>query len=112
MNKFLLIGNLTRDPEFSETAGGHKVCRFTVAVNRPFTDKDNERKTDFFDFTAFRTLAETVAKYCKKGNKVGVEARIETNNYEDAQGNKRYGYNFIALEVEFLTPREKSDAAE
>ena len=114
MNKFLVIGNLTHDPELAQK-GDTAYCKFSVAVNRPASGADGERKTDFFDFTAFRGLAETVAKYCKKGNKVYVEARVETNNYEDAQGNKRYGYNFVASEVEFLTPKgrdEQESAAE
>ena len=108
MNKFLVIGNLTHDPELAQK-GDTSYCKFSVAVNRPAAGAEGERKTDFFDFTAFRGLAETVARYCKKGNKVCVEARVETNNYEDAQGNKRYGYNFVASEVEFLTPKAKDE---
>ena len=71
MNKIFLIGNLTRDPELSETNSGIAVCRFNVAVNRRWAG-DGEQQTDFFNVTAWRGLAETVARFCKKGNKVAV----------------------------------------
>ncbi len=72
MNKIFLIGNLTRDPELSETANGIKHCRFSIAVNRNYSGADGERKTDYFNCTAWRGLGETVARYAKKGNKVAV----------------------------------------
>lgn len=69
MNKVFLIGNLTRDPELSETGSGISVCRFSIAVNRDYTNADGERETDFFNCTAWRGIAETIARYCKKGTK-------------------------------------------
>ena len=104
MNKVFLIGNLTRDPELSETNSGTAVCRFSVAVNRRRTG-DGEQQTDFFNVTAWRGLAETVARYCKKGNKVAVSGAIQIRQYEDRDGQKRTSVDVIADEVEFLTPK-------
>ena len=104
MNKFFAIGNLTRDPELSETNSGIAVCRFSMAVNRRRTG-DGEQQTDFFNVTAWRGLAETVARYCKKGNKVAVSGAIQIRQYEDSDGQKRTSVDVIADEVEFLTPK-------
>ena len=110
MNKVILIGNLTRDPELSETNSGVPLCRFSIAVNRNYgSSADGERKTDFFNVVAWRGLAETVARYAKKGNKVGVVGSIELRNYEDAQGVKRTGVDIVAQDVEFLTPKGSGD---
>ncbi len=108
MNKVFLIGNLTRDPELTETAGGIKICRFSVAVNRNYSGSDGERKTDFFNCVAWRGLGETVARFAKKGNKVAVSGSIELRNYEDSQGVRRTGIDIVAQDVEFLTPRGQS----
>lgn len=107
MNKVFLIGNLTRDPELTETAGGIKICRFSIAVNRNYSGSDGERKTDFFNCVAWRGLGETVARFAKKGNKVAVCGSIELRNYEDSQGIKRTGVDIVATDVEFLTPRSQ-----
>ncbi len=108
MNKVFLIGNLTRDPELTETSGGIKICRFAIAVNRNYSGADGERKTDFFNCVAWRALAETVARYTRKGNKVAVSGSIELRNYEDGQGVKRTGVDIVAQDVEFLTPKGSS----
>lgn len=105
MNKVFLIGNLTRDPELSETNGGVSVCRFGIAVNRRFSSQDAERQTDFFNVTAWRALGETVARFTKKGNKVAVVGSIQIRNYEDNAGQKRTYVDVIADEVEFLSPK-------
>lgn len=105
MNKVFLIGNLTRDPELSETNSGVPVCRFAIAVNRRFSGGDAERQTDFFNVTAWRGLADNVAKFCKKGNKVAVTGSIQIRNYEDNSGQKRTFVDVIADDVEFLTPK-------
>ncbi len=110
MNKVFLIGNLTRDPELTETSSGISICRFSIAVNRNYSSSDGERKTDFFNVTAWRGLGENVAKYAKKGNKVCVSGSIELRNYEDSQGIKRTGVDIIAQDVEFLTPRSASNS--
>ncbi len=105
MNKVFLIGNLTRDPELTETAGGVSVCHFAIAVNRSYTGSDGERQTDFFNVTAWRGLADTVARYTKKGNKVAVSGSIQIRNYEDNQGVRRTAVDVIAQDIEFLTAK-------
>lgn len=109
MNKVFLIGNLTRDPELTETTSGVALCRFSIAVNRNYGSADGERKTDFFNVVAWRGLGETVARYAKKGNKVAVSGSIELRNYEDSQGVKRTGVDIVAQDVEFLTPKGNGD---
>ena len=112
MNKVFLIGNLTRDPELSETNSGVPVCRFAIAVNRRFSSQDAERQTDFFNVTAWRGLAENVSRFCKKGNKVAVTGSIQIRNYEDNAGQKRTFVDIVADDVEFLTPKGSGGAAE
>ena len=108
MNKVFLIGNLTRDPELSETASGVSLCRFSIAVNRSYSAANGDRQTDFFNCVAWRGLGENVARYAKKGNKVAVTGSIELRNYEDSQGVKRTGVDIVAQDVEFLTPKGSS----
>lgn len=109
MNKVFLIGNITRDPELAETTSGVKVCRFSLAVNRNYAGSDGERKTDFFNVTAWRGLGENIAKFVKKGNKLAVVGSIEVRNYEDGQGIKRTSVDVTAQDVEFLTVKGNSD---
>lgn len=104
MNKIILIGNLTRDPELTETAQGKKLCRFTIAVGRTF-DKE---KTDFFSCTAWEQKAEVIAKYVRKGNKLCVIGRLEINETEK-DGVKTRHHNIIVEEIEFLTPKSETD---
>ena len=107
MNKVFLIGNLTRDPELSETPSGVSVCKFSIAVNRR---TNGDPKTDFYNITAWRGLGETVAKYAKKGNKIAVCGNIELRDYEDREGRKRTAIDIIAQDVEFLTPKSEQPA--
>lgn len=109
MNKVFLIGNLTRDPELTETAGGVSVCHFAIAVNRSYTSADGERQTDFFNVTAWRGLADNVARYTKKGNKVAVSGSIQIRTYDDNQGVRRTAVDVIAQDVEFLTAKSNSN---
>lgn len=112
MNKVILIGNLTREPELTEKSSGVQICRFSIAVSRNYTGPDGERKTDFFNVTAWRGLAETVARYAHKGNKICVVGSIELRNYEDREGQKRIAVDIIAQDVEFLTPRQTDDSGD
>lgn len=109
MNKVFLIGNLTRDPELSETNSGIAVCRFGLAVNRQYASSDGERETDFFQVTAWRGTGENVARYCKKGHKVAVVGSIQMRNYEDREGVKRTAVDIVAQDIEFLTQRARDD---
>ncbi|MBR5899800.1 MAG: single-stranded DNA-binding protein [Clostridia bacterium] len=105
MNKVILVGNLTRDPELSETPSGIAVCRFAIAVSRDFANAEGNRETDFFNITVWSGRAENCGKYLKKGNKVAIVGRLQNRTYDDKDGNKRYVTDVVASEVEFLTPR-------
>ena len=105
MNKVILIGNLTRDPELTETPSGVPVCRFAIAVSRDYADSQGNRETDFFNITMWRGKAETCGKYLKKGNKVAVCGSLQNRSYEDKDGIKRTVTDIIASDVEFLTPK-------
>jgi len=104
MNKAIFIGNLTRDPELTTIPSGISVCKFGIAVNRRFSAADGNRETDFFNITVWRAQGENCAKYLKKGNKVCVVGQIQTRTYEQ-DGVKKYAFDVIADEVEFLTPK-------
>lgn len=105
MNKVILVGNLTRDPELTETPSGVAVCRFAIAVSRDYAAADGTRETDFFNITVWRGRAENCGKYLKKGNKVAIVGSLQTRSYEDKDGVKRTVTDIIASEVEFLTPK-------
>ena len=102
MNKAIVIGNITRDPDVRMTGSGISVCTFTVAVQRRFANQNGERQADFIPVVCWRGLAENCGKYLKKGSKVGVCGSIQTRNYEAQDGTKRYVTEIIADEVEFL----------
>lgn len=106
MTKVFLIGNLTHDPELTETAAGVPVCRFSVAVNRGTGD---DRTADFYNVTAWRGLGETVAKFTRKGNKVAVAGDLVLRQYEGNDGVRRTSVDVIAQNVEFLTPKPQDD---
>ena len=105
MNKVFLIGNLTRDPEVTETPTGIAVCRFAIAVSRDYQNSEGTRETDFFNITVWRGRAEVCGKYLKKGSKVAISGSLQTRSYEDKDGIKRNVTDIVANEVEFLTPK-------
>ena len=105
MNKVILVGNLTRDPELTETPSGVAVCRFAIAVSRDYASADGTRETDFFNITVWRGRAENCGKYLKKGNKVAIVGSLQNRSYEDKDGIKRNVTDVVASEVEFLTPK-------
>lgn len=107
MNKVILIGNLTRDPETSTTTSGIKVCKFTVAVNRNYSAGDGTRQTDFLPIICWRNQAENCGKFLRKGSKVGLCGSIQTRNYDAADGTKRYVTEIVADEVQFLSTRNE-----
>ena len=109
MNRIHLIGNLTRDPEFSETAAGVAVCKFSVAVGRAYADQNGEKQTDFFNCTAWRQTADAVARYTKKGNKIAVIGSMQSRAYEDRQGVKKTAWEVQVSEIEFLSPHEAQE---
>lgn len=110
MNKVILIGNICKDPEISETNSGVAVCRFSIAVNRRRASEDAEQQTDFFNVTAWRGLADTISRYCKKGNKIAITGQMQIRQYEDREGAKRTSVDVVAEEVEFLSPKSNDEA--
>ncbi len=101
MNKVVLIGRLSRDPELRHTANGTAVCQISVAISRPVA-QGHEPETDFINVTVWNKQAENIARYLSKGRQVAVEGRIQTRNYENNEGKKVYVTEVIASNVEFL----------
>ena len=104
LNKAILIGNLTRDPELKAIASGNKVCTFSIATNRTYKDSNGVRqeKTDYHNIVVWGKTAENVATYMKKGSQVLVEGRMETRSWDDAATNtKKYRTEIIADTVQF-----------
>lgn len=111
MNKVILMGRLTKDPEVRYTqATNTMVTSFTLAVNRRFVKQGEERQADFINCVAWNKTAEFVSKYFKKGQQVGIIGRIQTRNYDDEQGIKHYVTEIIAEEVYFAG--DKKDATQ
>lgn len=102
LNRVILIGRLTQDPQMRYTPNGVAVCTFTLAVNRSYTNQSGERQADFLDIVTWRQLAENCANYLAKGRLVAVEGRIQTRTYETAEGQKRKVFEIIADTVKFL----------
>lgn len=102
MNKAILIGNLTRDPDSRSTSSGISVCTFTIAINRRYTSQSGEKQADFIPIVCWRGLADNCSKYLHKGSKVAVVGMIQTRSYEAQDGSKRYVTEVVADEVQFL----------
>jgi single-strand DNA-binding protein len=102
LNRIILIGRLTRDPELRYVPSGHPVASFTLAVDRPFANQQGERETDFIDIVAWRKLAEQVSQHLSKGRLVAVEGRLQIRSYETQDGQKRRVAEVVADGVRFL----------
>ena len=100
LNKIILMGRLVRDPELKTTNSDIAVCKFTVAVNRPY-QKDKEKQADFINVTAWRGTAEFVSKYFNKGSIIIVEGKLQNNDYTDKEGVKHYSMQVVADGVNF-----------
>lgn len=107
MNKAILIGNLTKDPEIRTTNTGTSVAAMTVAINRRYKDADGKQLTDFIPVVAWRKLADLCGQYLHKGKKVAVVGEIQTRTYLADDGGKRYATEVVADEIEFLSPAGK-----
>lgn len=105
MNKVMITGRLTRDPELRYTGSNVPVCEFTVATNRP-VNRDGERVADFITCVAWRGLGENVSKYQRKGNLVGIVGSMRTDTFDKADGTKGYKTYVLADEVEFLESKK------
>lgn len=111
MNKIVLIGNLTKDPQKRATPNGISVCNFTIAVNRRFAGADGEKATDFFNIVTWRALADNCARYLSKGKKVAIVGELQARTYEANDGTTRMSLDVSADEVEFLSPKESNSAS-
>ncbi|MGG3999298.1 single-stranded DNA-binding protein [Anoxybacillus kestanbolensis] len=105
INRVILVGRLTKDPELRYTPNGVAVATFTLAVNRTYTNQQGEREADFINCIVWRRQAENVANYLKKGSLAGVEGRIQTRSYENQEGKRVYVTEVVADSVQFLDPR-------
>lgn len=101
-NKVILIGRLTADPEFSQSASGISFCRFSIAVDRGYAKNGQEKQTDFFRVSTFRQTAEFVSRYFTKGKLILVEGKVQNDNYTDQNGVKHYSCNIVADNVSFV----------
>lgn len=110
LNKVILMGRLTRDPEFKQTQSGTPVCRFSLAINRPFANKQTgERETDFVECDAWRSTAEFISRYFSKGNMILVEGQLRNNNYTDNNGTKHYSMRVLVDNVSFCESKGSGD---
>lgn len=105
MNRVVLVGRLTKDPDLRYTPNGVPVATFTLAVNRPFSNQAGEREADFINCVVWRKPAENAANYLKKGSLAGVDGRIQTRSYEGNDGKRVYVTEVMADSVQFLEPK-------
>ncbi|HDU1041926.1 TPA: single-stranded DNA-binding protein [Listeria monocytogenes] len=105
MNRVVLVGRLTKDPELRYTPAGVAVATFTLAVNRPFKNAQGEQEADFINCVVWRKPAENAANFLKKGSMAGVDGRVQTRNYEDSDGKRVFVTEVVAETVQFLEPK-------
>lgn len=112
MNRVILVGNLSRDPELRTTQSGIACCNFTVAVNRKYVNQQTgQREADFISCVAWRQTAEFVHRYFIKGNKIGVSGSLQTRSYDAQDGSKRYVTEVLVDDAEFVAPKGDGQTA-
>lgn len=112
LNKIVIMGRLTRDPELRRTQGGTAVTSFTMAVDRDFKSQSGEKETDFIDVVAWRNTGEFAAKYLAKGRMAAVEGRIQVRDWQDKDGNRRKSVEVVADNVYFADSKRDSKPQE
>ena len=110
INRVILVGRLTKDPEYRQTPNGVSVATFTLAVNRSFTNSQGEREADFINVVVFRKQADNVSKYLSKGSLAGVDGRIQSRNYENKEGQRVFVTEVVADNVQFLEPKNNNQS--
>ena len=108
LNSVCLMGRLTADPELKSTQSGVSVCNFRIAVDRTYTPKGQEKQTDFINIVPWRSTAEFVSRYFRKGQLVAVQGSIQTSQYTDRDGNKRTAFDVVADNVFFAEKKAES----
>ncbi|WP_057705536.1 single-stranded DNA-binding protein [Lactiplantibacillus xiangfangensis] len=109
INRAVLVGHLTRNPELRYTSGGAAVATFTIAVNRSFTSQNGERQADFINCVIWRKPAENFSNFTSKGSLVGIDGRIQTRNYENQQGQRVYVTEVVVDNFSLLESRAEAD---
>ncbi|ERS93108.1 single-stranded DNA-binding protein [Staphylococcus simulans] len=105
LNRVVLVGRLTKDPEFRTTPSGVDVATFTLAVNRNFKSKNGEQQADFINCVVFRKQAENVNNYLNKGSLAGIDGRLQSRSYENAEGQRVFVTEVVCDSVQFLEPK-------
>lgn len=110
LNRVVLVGRLTKDPEFRTTPNGVSVTTFTIAVNRTFTNAQGEREADFINCVTFRKQADNVNNYLSKGSLAGVDGRIQSRSYENQDGKRVFVTEVVCDSVQFLEPKNNNQS--
>ena len=110
MNRVCLVGRITAKPELRYTGGNIPYTRFSLAVNRTFSNAQGERQADFINIIVWRRQAENIVNYLDKGSQVSIEGRIQTGSYTAQDGSKRYTTDVVADNVQFLDSRRQTEA--
>lgn len=112
LNKAILIGRLTRDPELRYTQGGTSVCSFSIANNRTYvTAGEKKEQVSFFNCVAWAKTGEVIAEYCKKGQRIGIEGRLQQRSWDDQEGKKRQTVEIVVDNFQFLSSKQDGPAA-
>lgn len=109
INRTVLVGRLTADPQYRVTPSGVQVATFTLAVNRTFTNQQGEREADYINCVVFRKTAENVNQYLSKGKLAGIVGRLQTRSYENKEGQKVYVTEVVCENVQFLEPKDSQN---
>ncbi|EGQ3366878.1 single-stranded DNA-binding protein [Staphylococcus pseudintermedius] len=110
LNRVVLVGRLTKDPEFRTTQSGVEVATFTLAVNRNYKNKNGEQQADFINCIVFRKQAENVNNYLNKGNLAGVDGRLQSRSYENQEGRRVFVTEVVCDSVQFLEPKNNTQS--
>ena len=110
MNKVILTGRLTRDPESRMSQSNVEVSRFSLACQGDFINKNGERETEFINCVAFNKLAGTINRFCHKGSLIGITGRIRNSSYDAQDGSKRYSTDIVVDQMEFLGPKNNNSS--
>ena len=109
LNRTVLVGRLTRDPDLRYTPNGKAVANFNIAVNRPFKDQNGENQADFINGVAWNKQAESLANYMKKGSQIGVDGRLQSRTYEGQDGKTVYVTEVVADSIQFLETKNQTN---
>ena len=112
LNQIVLVGRLTKDVQVNKSEKGKQVASLTLAIPRSFKNMNGEYETDYIPCVLWKGVAESTTQYCKKGDLVGIKGRIQTSNYQDSEGNKKYTTEVVAEKVTFLSKNHTKEAEE